>query len=42
MPEPWFDELAELLRIPSISADDAHRNDVVRGKRSGRLPAKPR
>ena len=30
MPEPWFDELAELLRIPSISADDAHRNDVVR------------
>ena len=30
MPEPWFDELAEFLRIPSISADDAHRADVVR------------
>jgi len=29
--EPWFDELAELLRIPSISADDAHKADVVRG-----------
>jgi acetylornithine deacetylase/succinyl-diaminopimelate desuccinylase-like protein len=28
--EPWFDELAELLRIPSISADDAHKADVVR------------
>ena len=26
----WFDELAEFLRIPSISADDAHRQDVVR------------
>ncbi|HVW89270.1 MAG TPA: M20/M25/M40 family metallo-hydrolase, partial [Gaiellaceae bacterium] len=26
----WFDELAEFLRIPSISADDAHRDDVVR------------
>ncbi|HZU20243.1 MAG TPA: M20/M25/M40 family metallo-hydrolase [Gaiellaceae bacterium] len=26
----WFDELAELLRIPSISADDAHKADVVR------------
>jgi acetylornithine deacetylase/succinyl-diaminopimelate desuccinylase-like protein len=26
----WFDELAELLRIPSISADDAHKGDVVR------------
>jgi len=26
----WFDELAEFLRIPSISADDAHRADVVR------------
>jgi acetylornithine deacetylase/succinyl-diaminopimelate desuccinylase-like protein len=28
--EPWFDELAELLRIPSISADAAHKGDVVR------------
>jgi len=26
----WFEELAELLRIPSISADEAHRGDVVR------------
>jgi acetylornithine deacetylase/succinyl-diaminopimelate desuccinylase-like protein len=26
----WFDELAELLRIPSISADPAHRADVLR------------
>jgi acetylornithine deacetylase/succinyl-diaminopimelate desuccinylase-like protein len=25
----WFDELAEFLRIPSISADTAHRADVV-------------
>ncbi|MDX6482717.1 MAG: hypothetical protein QOE95_488, partial [Gaiellaceae bacterium] len=24
MTEPWFDELSELLRIPSISADPAH------------------
>ena len=34
MPEPrsgeWFDELAELLRIPSMSADPAHAADVVR------------
>ena len=30
MPEQWFDELAELLRIPSISADEAHAGDVVR------------
>jgi acetylornithine deacetylase/succinyl-diaminopimelate desuccinylase-like protein len=30
VPEPWFEELAELLRIPSISADAAHRSDVVR------------
>ncbi len=30
MPEPWFDELAELLRIPSISADEAHKTDVVK------------
>jgi acetylornithine deacetylase/succinyl-diaminopimelate desuccinylase-like protein len=26
----WFDELAEFLRIPSISADTAHSGDVVR------------
>ena len=26
----WFDELAELIRIPSISADSAHKDDVVR------------
>jgi acetylornithine deacetylase/succinyl-diaminopimelate desuccinylase-like protein len=26
----WFDELAEFLRIPSISADDVHKGDVVR------------
>ena len=26
----WFDELAEFLRIPSISADSAHAADVVR------------
>jgi len=25
----WFDELAEFLRIPSISADTAHKSDVV-------------
>ena len=30
MAEPWFDELAEFLRIPSISADTAHAADVVR------------
>src|SRR3954454_1530308 len=30
MSEPWFDELAEFLRIPSISADNAHAPDVVR------------
>jgi cell division protein FtsQ len=27
---PWFDELAEFLRIPSISADDTHKADVMR------------
>jgi acetylornithine deacetylase/succinyl-diaminopimelate desuccinylase-like protein len=27
--KPWFDELAEFLRIPSISADPAHAGDVV-------------
>jgi acetylornithine deacetylase/succinyl-diaminopimelate desuccinylase-like protein len=30
MTESWFDELAEFLRIPSISADPAHADDVVR------------
>jgi acetylornithine deacetylase/succinyl-diaminopimelate desuccinylase-like protein len=30
MAEAWFDELAEFLRIPSISADPAHAADVVR------------
>jgi len=30
VPEPWFDELAEFLRIPSISADPAHAGDVIR------------
>ncbi len=30
MAEPWFDELAEFLRIPSISADPAHAGDVKR------------
>ena len=24
----WFDELAEFLRIPSVSADPAHAADV--------------
>jgi acetylornithine deacetylase/succinyl-diaminopimelate desuccinylase-like protein len=31
MPEEWFDELAEFLRIPSISADPARAGDVKRG-----------
>jgi acetylornithine deacetylase/succinyl-diaminopimelate desuccinylase-like protein len=26
--QPWFDELAQFLRIPSISADPAHAGDV--------------
>ena len=30
MPREWFDELGELLRIPSVSADAAHSGDVVR------------
>ncbi len=30
MPEPWFDELAELIAIPSVSADPAHSDDVGR------------
>ena len=29
MPGPWFDELAEFLRIPSISADPLHASDVL-------------
>jgi acetylornithine deacetylase/succinyl-diaminopimelate desuccinylase-like protein len=29
MAEPWFAELSEFLRIPSISADAAHKDDVV-------------
>ena len=29
----WFDELAEFLRIPSISADEAHAADVQRAAR---------
>ena len=28
MPEAWFDELSELLRIPSVSADPARARDV--------------
>ena len=31
MAEAWFDELAEFLRIPSISADPAQAGDVQRG-----------
>ena len=30
LPQEWFDELADLLRIPSVSADPAHKDDVVR------------
>src|SRR5213593_3232111 len=30
MDEPWRDELAEFLRIPSVSADPAHADDVRR------------
>ncbi len=30
MPEPWFDELAELVAIPSVSADPARSEDVGR------------
>jgi acetylornithine deacetylase/succinyl-diaminopimelate desuccinylase-like protein len=30
VPEPWFDELAEFIRIPSVSADAAHADDVKR------------
>ena len=28
MAEPWFDELSELIAIPSVSADPAHAGDV--------------
>ena len=30
MAEPWFDELSELIAIPSVSADPAHAGDVKR------------
>jgi acetylornithine deacetylase/succinyl-diaminopimelate desuccinylase-like protein len=30
LPQEWLDELADLLRIPSVSADPAHAGDVVR------------
>src|SRR5438270_1378985 len=30
MADAWFDELAEFLRIPSVSADSAHAADVKR------------
>ncbi len=30
MSEPWFDELAELIAIPSVSADSDHTGDVRR------------
>src|SRR5579872_4557459 len=30
MSDAWFDELAEFLRLPSISADPAHAADVRR------------
>ena len=30
LPQEWSDELADLLRIPSVSADPAHKDDVVR------------
>ena len=30
MPDAWFDELAEFIRIPSVSADPAHGGDVQR------------
>ena len=30
MAEPWFDELAELLSIPSVSADPERADDVAR------------
>ena len=30
LPQDWLDELSELLRIPSVSADPAHAGDVER------------
>jgi acetylornithine deacetylase/succinyl-diaminopimelate desuccinylase-like protein len=30
VPEPWFDELSQLIAIPSVSADSAHDVDVRR------------
>jgi acetylornithine deacetylase/succinyl-diaminopimelate desuccinylase-like protein len=30
LPQEWLDELRDLLRIPSVSADPAHKDDVVR------------
>src|SRR5579862_5235719 len=33
MTAPWFDELAEFLRIPSVSADSAHDADTARAAR---------
>ncbi len=30
MPEPWFEELSELLAIPSVSADPDRKDDVAR------------
>ncbi len=30
LPQEWFDELADLLRIPSVSADPTHAADVER------------
>ena len=30
LPEPWFEELSELLRIQSISADPERKDDVRR------------
>ena len=35
MAEPWFDELAEFLRIPSVSADPAHARRCRPGGRVG-------
>jgi acetylornithine deacetylase/succinyl-diaminopimelate desuccinylase-like protein len=29
LPQDWYEELADLLRIPSVSADPAHKDDVV-------------
>jgi acetylornithine deacetylase/succinyl-diaminopimelate desuccinylase-like protein len=30
VPDAWFDELAEFIRIPSVSADPAHGGDILR------------